>query len=103
HYLQYSGVATSEDPLLGIREGVVVDPDRDDFQLQLQSLATIYSANFELEDLPTPMDNVNGEPAQIDWKQNYYIMGLPAHVLTQNTWLEQTIGWLDASGGQGTF
>lgn len=103
HYLQYSGVATSDDPLLGIHESVAVDPDSEDFQAQLQALATIYTTNFELEDLPTPMDNVNGDPAQIDWKQNYYIMGLNANVLTQNTWLEQTKGWLDASGGEGTF
>lgn len=103
NYLQYVGVADSDDPLADSREGIVVDPDRDDFQAQLQSLATLYSSNFELEELPTPMDNVNGEPAQIAWKQHYYIMGLNANVLTQNTWLKQTIGWLDASGGQGTF
>ncbi|UGU15757.1 RagB/SusD family nutrient uptake outer membrane protein [Sinomicrobium kalidii] len=103
HYLQYNEVATSDDPLAGIREDIVVDPDAGNFEEQLQSLATIYSDNFEFEELPTPMDNVNGEQAQIDWKQNYYIMGLNSGVLTQNPWLEQTIGWRDASGGEGTF
>jgi hypothetical protein len=30
-------------------------------------------------------------------------MGLNTGVLNQNTWLKQTIGWNDASGGLGTY
>jgi hypothetical protein len=103
HYLQYKDVVTEVDPLADVRGDISVDPDADDFQTELQNLATLYSANFVLGELETPMDNVNKKPAQIDWKQNYYIMGLKDNVLTQNTWLEQTIGWKDAGGSEGTF
>lgn len=103
NYLQFKGVATSEDPLAGARNTFSVDPDASDFLTELQELATFYSDNFVLGELETPLDNVNGDPVQIDWKQNYYIMGLKDNVLTQNPWLEQTIGWKDASGTEGTF
>lgn len=102
YYLQYNGVAAT-DPLAGIREGITVDPDSGDFETQLEELAAIYTDNFVLEDLITPLDNVNGDPVQIDWKQNYYIQGLNSSILTQNDWLEQTIGWKDASGVDGTY
>lgn len=103
HYLQYKDVVTDADPLAGIREGVSIDPDDSEFVNQIQALATIYNDNFIIADLDTPMDNVSGAAVQIDWKQNYYIMGLKSNVLTQNPWLEQTIGWKDASGNEGTF
>ncbi|WMI66223.1 RagB/SusD family nutrient uptake outer membrane protein [Aestuariibaculum sp. YM273] len=104
HYLQYNGgVVTSDDPLATVRDGVVVDPDAADFENQIQNLATIYTNNFVLEDLETPLDNVNNVEVSIDWKQRYYIMGLKTDVLSLNPWLEQTIGWLDATGSEGTF
>ena len=102
NYLQYKDVVTDTDPLDGTRVGGV-DPDDSDFATQLQTLAAFYDANFELVDLETPMDNINGDAAQIDWKQNYYISGLSEGVLIQNTWLEQTIGWKDAFDAEGTF
>jgi hypothetical protein len=103
NYLQYKNIVTESDPLDGVRDTLSIDPDDSNFVSELQDLATFYSDNFMIEDLETPMDNVNGEAAQIDWKQNYYIMGLKTNALTQNTWLEQTIGWKDASGADGTF
>ncbi|RNL89296.1 RagB/SusD family nutrient uptake outer membrane protein [Sinomicrobium pectinilyticum] len=103
HFLQYNGVSVADDPLAGMREDISVDPDAGDFEEQLQELAGFYTDNFVLEELITPMDNVNGDPVQIDWKQNYYIQGLNSSVLTQNDWLEQTIGWKDASGADGTY
>ncbi|MBD0823769.1 RagB/SusD family nutrient uptake outer membrane protein [Aestuariibaculum marinum] len=103
HYLEYNAVATSDNPLAGTIDGISVDPDAADFDTQIQNLATIYTNNFVLTDLENPMDNVNGTAVQIDWKQNYYIMGLQSSVLSQNPWLEQTIGWKDATGSEGTF
>ena len=76
HFLQYNGVSAADDPLAGMREDISVDPDAGDFEEQLQELAGFYTDNFVLEELITPMDNVNGDPVQIDWKQNYYIQGL---------------------------
>jgi hypothetical protein len=49
------------------------------------------------------MDNVNNAPVKIKFNPNYYIMGLQGTVLSQNPWLTQTIGWKDASGGEGTL
>ena len=103
NYLQYKNGTSEEDPLAGIREDISVDPDAGDFQDQLQNLADLYENNFEFADLTTPMDNIDGTQANIEWKQNYYIMGLKSNVLTQNPWLQQTIGWKDASGAEGTF
>lgn len=104
HYLQFNGgVVTPDDPLSTVRTGVMVDPDSADFDTQIQNLATIYTDNFVLLDLENPMDNVNNNPAQISWKQNYYIMGLKTDILSLNPWLEQTIGWKDATGSEGTF
>ncbi|MCH4551665.1 RagB/SusD family nutrient uptake outer membrane protein [Aestuariibaculum lutulentum] len=104
NYLQFKGgVVTSEDPLASVRQGVVVDPDASDFDTQIQTLAGIYTDNFMLADLETPLDNINNVEAKIDWKQNYYIMGLKSDVLSLNPWLEQTIGWKDTSDNFGTF
>jgi hypothetical protein len=42
-------------------------------------------------------------PVNILFKSNYYISGLTATILSNNPWLQQTIGWQDYSGGMGTF
>ncbi len=104
-YLTYKKGLTSSavDPLDGIRDTISVDPDNSDFLNELQILATFYEDNFTREELETPMDNVDGKAAQILFQSNYYIMGLNTSILTQNTWLKQTIGWEDASGAAGTY
>lgn len=103
NYLQYKEVATADDPLAEQRANISVDPDAEDFEEQLMMLASFYEENFMLEDLETPLDNVDGNQVDIEWKQNYYIMGLNTNVLTQNPWLEQTIGWRGISGEEGSF
>lgn len=103
HYLQYKNVATATDPLLSARTGISVDPDASNFQAQLQTLANFYTTNFELADLQTPMDNVNTVEVNIKFNPNYYIMGLNTEVLTQNPWLQQTVGWNGASNAQGSY
>ena len=56
HYLQYNQVGTSDDPLTAAIEGISVDPDAGDFNAQIEDLATLYTNNFVLEELETPMD-----------------------------------------------
>ncbi len=101
---------STADPLLALRNATtfaaLVDPDaaKATFDTQITNLAAFYTANFVEEPLDTPMDNNGSGVAQpILWRSNYYIMGLNTSVLTQNPWLKQTIGWKDASGGDGTY
>lgn len=109
NYLQYKttvpAATGATDPLLAARASLLVDPDAAPatFQTQLTALAAFYNANFVRTALPTPMDNVAGQPVKIKFNPNYYIQGFNTATLTQNTWLPQTIGWKNASGAEGTF
>ncbi|WP_321425964.1 RagB/SusD family nutrient uptake outer membrane protein [uncultured Bacteroides sp.] len=107
HYLEYKTTLTSNtDPLASARSTISVDPDATPavFAQSLQDLATFYEQNFVLKDPATPMDNDGlGKALKIGWKQRYYIWGIHRTALTANSWLEQTIGWLDANNAQGTF
>ena len=72
-------------------------------QADMNSLANFWKTNFEFKETETPVDNLNNKQAYITWRQNYYLSGLPSDVLTMNTWLPQSLGWLDYTGGAGTF
>jgi starch-binding outer membrane protein, SusD/RagB family len=105
--LQYNVPTTGTvDPLATLRTSISVDPDATPsvFATQITALANFYTANFIVTPLDTPMDNDgSGNALSILWRSNYYIMGLNDGVLSQNTWLKQTIGWKDTSGSEGTF
>ncbi|WP_238929380.1 RagB/SusD family nutrient uptake outer membrane protein [Flavobacterium pokkalii] len=105
NYLHYKlgTSASGTDPLASARASISVDPDNANFATQITALANFYNTNFELRSPPSPMDAVNSVATDILWRQNYYISGLNLSVLQQNPWLEQTIGWGDASGSTGTF
>lgn len=105
NYLHYkNGISpTNTDPLATARAAISVDPDAGNFAAQITALSDFYTLNFELRSPPTPMDAVNNVATNIDWKPNYYIMGLNLTVLSQNPWLTQTKGWNDASGNSGTY
>ncbi|MCI9843710.1 RagB/SusD family nutrient uptake outer membrane protein [Flavobacterium pectinovorum] len=107
YYLDYKTKTTSSaDPLINARAGISVDPDAPDFSTQMVQLEAFYRNNLvKTELLPplTPLDHVNNQPVKIDFKTNYYIMGLRQDVLATNPWLEQTIGWNGATASAGTF
>lgn len=106
NFLQYRVATTgSADPLATLRANVFVDPDaaKATFDAQIATLATFYNTHFIRTALTTPLDAVNGQPVKIKFNPNYYIQGFNLTTLTQNTWLPQTLGWNDASGGAGTF
>jgi len=104
HYLQVKTIGTSDaDPLKEERKELSVNPNSTTFQDDLMKLAQFYKDNFELIDPDTPLDNVNNDPVTVLWRQHYYMWGLKRVVLANNPWIEQTKGWLDASGGTGTF
>lgn len=99
YYLQYKNAATKTDPLSSARTSISVDPDSSNFSTQLDALAAFYTDNFVFTNLLTPMDNVNNAAVQIKFNPNYYIMGLHTSILTQNPWLQQTVGWNGGSAG----
>ncbi len=102
YYLQ-SKITSTDDPLESTRMSVYVDIDATDFEDQIDALATFYTENFDAVDLDSPMDQSSGEENLISWQPNYYIMGLTSTVLSQNDWLEQTIGWNDYYTSAGTY
>lgn len=85
---------------------ISIDLDAADLDAELQKLVTIYDTILKyatgMPDSFT-MDASNNVPVTIDWKQHYYIFGLNSSLLSYNPWLEQTIGWLDYYGGNGTY
>ncbi|KFC59379.1 carbohydrate-binding protein SusD [Flavobacterium gilvum] len=104
NHMEYRVKTTgSADPLATARQGVYADPDDANFTAELATLATFYTTNFVRTNPDTPMDNVSGQAVKILYRPNYYIQGLQTSVLNQNTWIPQTIGWNDPSGGAGTF
>lgn len=106
-YWQYKTTATSSaDPLLSTRTTILCDPDASaaTFATQLNNLKTYFDNNLKVVGTDQPMDkDASGNPVSINFRQNYYISGLNASVLSLNPWLMQTIGWNDYSGAAGTY
>ena len=109
-------VFTEDDPLWNARANVCLDPDAENFEEQQVLLRDFYRTNFSIVKLTNPMDNIGKpiygpdgesvtgyEEANISWRSHYYIWGLPENLLNFNTWLEQTIGWMDDNNAVGTF
>ncbi len=104
-YLQVKDVYGKNDPMADKRkEFIPVDLDAADLQAEMERLGEFWKENFVFEDTENPVDqDSNKEQAYITWRQNYYLSGLPANVLTMNPWLPQSKGWLDAYEAAGTF
>lgn len=106
-YWQYNTTApNSTDPLLTTRKTILCDPDASaaTFATQLDSLKSYFDKNLKVVGTDQPMDkDGSGLPVFINFRQNYYVSGLNASVLSLNPWLLQTIGWNDYSGVPGTY
>jgi len=106
-YWQYKTTAPSiADPLLSTRTTILCDPDASaaTFATQLNNLKTYFDNNLKVVGTDQPMDkDGSGLPVFINFRQNYYVAGLNASVLSLNPWLKQTIGWNDYSGVPGTY
>ena len=97
-------VNANTDPIpSATKTSIVIDPDKSDFATQLNNLSTLFDTYFVRVATDNPMDAVNGSVANITFRPNYYIFGLPNSTLTNNSWLLQTKGWNDAFGKEGTF
>lgn len=105
-YLQVKDYDGKDDPMSDKRKDFEpIDIDKtENLQAEMNRLGEFWKANFEFKKTDTPVDaDSNKEQAYITWRQNYYLSGLPANVLTMNPWLPQSKGWLDAYEAAGTF
>lgn len=97
---------TNSDPLTAADRSISIDPDAYGtaaFNAEIAKLKALYQNKLVMAPLDQAMDRDATTPVNILFRQNYYISGLTNTILSNNPWLEQTIGWLDASGGMGTF
>lgn len=103
YFLRYTGSVSGENDPIAEEDLVAANPNSPDFQSQLQTLADWYDANFEEAELNNYMDQYLQEENVFTWNNNYYVSGFTSNLLTQNDWLQQTIGWGTASGASGSF
>jgi len=96
---------TSSDPLTASDRNISIDPDASSatFAAEIAKLKTLYQNKFVMTPLDQAMDRDGATPVNILYRQNYYLSGLTATILSNNPWLTQTIGWKDYNGGMGTF
>jgi starch-binding outer membrane protein, SusD/RagB family len=93
------------DPLSATDKSVSVDPDANAATLKTQTdaLKALYNAKFVMTPLDQAWDRVNNIGVNILFRSNYYVGGLHSALISNNTWLTQTIGWQDYNGAMGTF
>jgi hypothetical protein len=92
------------DPLTAAdRASINIDPDLGTFAAQIAALKALYQSKFTLAPLDQAWDRVNNNPVNILFRSNYYVGGLHSALISNNTWLTQTIGWQDYNGAMGTF
>jgi hypothetical protein len=92
------------DPLIAADRNILIDPDNAaTFATEIGKLKTLYQNKFVMTPLDQAMDRDGTTPVNILFRQNYYISGLTATILSNNPWLLQTTGWKDYNGSTGTF
>lgn len=91
------------DPLTPADKNILIDPDAANFATEIGKLKALYQAKFVMTPLDQEWDRASNVPVTILFRPHYYLSGLHATLLANNSWLQQTKGWLDYSGGQGTY
>lgn len=99
--ITYSPATTN--PLTVADRNILIDPDAANFETEIARLKALVRTKFVMTPLDQAWDRVNNVATTILFRPNYYLSGLPGALLGNNPWLQQTIGWLDYSGIQGTF
>ena len=102
-YYWQSKSFVSADPLTAADRNILIDPDAANFATEIAKLKAVYQAKLVMTPLDQEWDRVNNLPVTILFRPHYYLSGLHATLLSNNSWLQQTKGWLDYSGGQGTY
>lgn len=96
----------SADPLTATDKSILIDPDTwgtAAFNTEVAKLKTLYQNKLVMTPLDQAMDRDGSTPVNILFRPNYYLSGLSSTVLSFNPWLKQNVGWLDYSGGAGTY
>ncbi|MBC7947380.1 MAG: RagB/SusD family nutrient uptake outer membrane protein [Chitinophagaceae bacterium] len=93
------------DPLTPADRSILIDPDATPaaFAAEIAKLKTLYQNKLVMTPLDQAMDRDGTTPVNILFRPNYYLSGLTSTILSFNPWLLQNVGWLDYSGGAGTF
>ncbi|WP_205510081.1 RagB/SusD family nutrient uptake outer membrane protein [Longitalea arenae] len=94
---------SKNDPLTPADRAISIDPDAGTFTAEIEKLRKLYEAKFVMTPLDQAWDRDGSTPVNILFRPNYYIYGLHSSLLSNNPWLEQTIGWQDYNGAMGTF
>lgn len=103
-YYWQSKTFTSSDPLTAAERSILIDPDNaGTFATEIAKLKTVYQNKLVMTPLDQAMDRDGSTPVNILFRQNYYVSGLTATILSNNPWLTQTVGWKDYNGSNGTF
>jgi len=105
YYWQGKTFGTS-DPLTAADRNISIDPDAwgtAAFNTEIDKLKTLFRNKFVVTPLDQAMDRDGTTPVNILFRPNYYISGLTATILSNNSWLTQTVGWKDYNGAEGTF
>jgi starch-binding outer membrane protein, SusD/RagB family len=105
-YYWQSKTFVSSDPLSAADRNILIDPDAwgtTAFNTEIGKLKTLYRNKLVMTPLDQAMDRDGTVPVNILFRPNYYISGLTATILSNNTWLTQTIGWRDYNNAPGTF
>lgn len=78
---------------------------RQDITAQINALKTWYTANLKWKENRGDGYDTNHVLEYVNFRPNYYLLGLSSSASTENKELPQTIGWQDNnnSGAMGTF
>lgn len=96
---------TGGDPLTNADRTISINPDGSaaDFLSEINKLKDVYRNKLVMTPLDQAWDRVGSTAVDILFKPNYYVSGYTSTILSNNSWLPQTKGWLDYNGGEGTF
>jgi starch-binding outer membrane protein, SusD/RagB family len=105
YYWQFKTFSAKDQLTDADRIAIVIDPDASatDFKNNIEKLKALFQAKFQMTPLDQAWDRVSNVAVNIQFRPNYYIGGLHSSLLTNNTWITQTIDWQDQNGAMGTF
>jgi len=101
----WQGKTFGSDPLTAADRNIAIDPDASAtaFAAEIDKLKNVYRSKLVMTPLDQAWDRDGTTPINILFRPNYYLSGLTATILSNNPWLQQTKGWMDYNGSEGTY